>query len=104
MPPRRSESDSRKIFLASGLILLLLGGWSAFGPYGALKYLRLRKELDQVAARNEELKEQNSSLRKEITRLKTDPVYLEEVARQQFGLIKKNEVLYEIPAKKKRHE
>ncbi|MGV1098636.1 FtsB family cell division protein [Thiovibrio sp. JS02] len=104
MPPSRSQSDSKKLLISSILILVLLGAWAIFGPYGALKYYRVAKELNKVLADNEELRLSNEALRKEITKLKKDPVHLEEVARQQFGLIKKNEVIYDFPEKKKRHE
>jgi cell division protein FtsB len=60
--------------------------------------------LQAILAQNEQLREANTALRQEIDKLRNDPAYLEEVARRQFGLIKKNEVIYEFPKKKKRHE
>jgi cell division protein FtsB len=104
MPENLSESDTKKVLLYSVLIVAVVGAWSVFGPYGALKYYGVAKELDEILAENEQLREANTALHEEINRLKNDPVYLEEVARRQFGLIKKNEVIYEFPEKKKRHE
>ncbi|MFA6499976.1 MAG: septum formation initiator family protein [Desulfurivibrionaceae bacterium] len=99
-----SETDRKKVLLYSVLIVTVVGVWSVFGPYGALKYYGVAKELNEVLTQNEELREANTGLQQEINKLKKDPVYLEEVARRQFGLIKKNEVIYEFPEKKKRHE
>ncbi len=99
-----SETDRKKVLLYSVLIVTVVGSWSIFGPYGALKYYAVANELDEILAQNEQLRENNTALRQEINKLKKDPVYLEEVARRQFGLIKKNEVIYEFPEKKKRHE
>jgi len=104
MPANLSETDRKKILLYSVLIVTVVGAWSVFGPYGALKYFRVATELNEILAQNEQLRETNTALRQEINKLKKDPVYLEEVARRQFGLIKKNEVIYEFPEKKKRHE
>lgn len=104
MPANLSESDRKKVLLYSVLIVTVVGAWSIFGPYGALKYYGVANELDEILAQNEQLRESNTALRQEINKLKKDPVYLEEVARRQFGLIKKNEVIYEFPEKKKRHE
>jgi len=99
-----SETDRKKVLLYSMLIITVVGAWAVFGPYGALKYYGVASELDEILAQNEQLREANTALRQEIDKLKKDPVYLEEVARRQFGLIKKNEVIYEFPEKKKRHE
>ncbi len=99
-----SETDRKKVLLYSALIVAVVGAWSVFGPYGVLKYYEVSRELNQVLAQNEQLRESNTALKQEVNKLKKDPVYLEEVARRQFGLIKKNEVLYEFPEKKKRHE
>jgi cell division protein FtsB len=99
-----SETDRKKVLLYSVLIVTVVGTWAVFGPYGALKYYGVANELDEILARNEQLREANTALKQEIDKLKHDPVYLEEVARRQFDLIKKNEVIYEFPEKKRRHE
>ena len=104
MPANLSENDRKKVLLYSVLIVTVVGVWSIFGPYGALKYYGVANELNEILAQNEQLRESNTALRQEINKLKKDPIYLEEVARRQFGLIKKNEVIYEFPEKKKRHE
>jgi len=103
MPANLSESDNRKVLLYSVFIVTVVSAWSIFGPYGALKYYGVANELSEVLAQNEQLRETNTALKQEIHKLKNDPVYLGEVARRQFGLIKKNEVIYEFPEKKKRH-
>lgn len=99
-----SGTDRKKTLLYSLLIISVVGAWSIFGPYGALKYYRVTRELHEIMAHNEQLREANTALQQEVNKLKHDPVYLEEVARRQSGLIKKNEVIYEFPEKKKRHE
>jgi cell division protein FtsB len=104
MPANLSETDRKKMLLYSVLIVAVVGTWSVFGPYGALKYYEVANELNEILAQNEQLRETNTALQQEINKLKNDPVYLEEVAREEFGLIKKNEVIYEFPEKKKRHE
>ena len=98
------QADRRKVLIAGGLILLLVGGWSVFGPYGALRYYRIASELDKILNENERLRQSNTALYQELTKLKTDQSYLDDVARRQFGLVRKNEIIYELPEKKKRHE
>ncbi|MFA7382992.1 MAG: septum formation initiator family protein [Desulfurivibrionaceae bacterium] len=103
MPANLSETNRKKILLYSVLIVTVVSAWSVFGPYGALKYFRVATELNEINVRNEQLRESNTALQQEINKLKKDRVYLEEVARRQFGFIKENEVIYEFPEKKKRH-
>ncbi|HIJ78187.1 MAG: septum formation initiator family protein [Desulfobulbaceae bacterium] len=103
MPSRFSLQERKKIILLSTLIFLIVGAWSIFGPFGALKYYRVAGELKEVQTRNKGLTQANDNLRKEIIKLRTDPAYLEEVARKEFGLLKKNEVVYDFKPHEKRH-
>lgn len=86
------------------VILLLLALF--FTPGKGLFFLRKQKV--QVAAlrtENQELVEKNNALREEIKRVKTDTSYLEEVARGQHGLLKKDEVVFDFsPKEKKKRE
>ncbi len=102
MPPRLSQSDRKTVLLISAFIVTLIVSWSVFGPYGLVKYARVQHELEKMRITNETLKKDNDSLRKEIIKIRTDPGYLAEVARKEFGLLKRNEVIYEFKSKKRR--
>jgi len=104
MPPSRPQNDHKKILLSGLVLLLLTAAWVLFGPYGALKYHRITRELHAMETENERLRTDNETLRTEIAKLVKDPAYLAKVAREQFGLIRKNEVIYEFPEKKKKRE
>ena len=59
----------------------------------------------QVIALNVEkqkLVEKNNVLREEIKRVTTDERYLEEVAREQHGLLKKDEMVFDFSPKEKK--
>ena len=51
------------------------------------KSLEYGQRITQIAARNDQLRE-------ERRRLREDPVYLEKVAREKMGLIREGEVVY----------
>ena len=51
---------------------------------------------------NEELRQENQVLKEEIDKIQNDPEYLEEVARKKFGLIKKNELIFNFRKKRKK--
>lgn len=86
-------------WLAAGLIGLVFLSWVLFAPGGGyLQYRKARQELNTIKKKNIELEESNAALRREIERLKTDEEYLEKVAREKHGLLKKDERVYEFNA------
>ena len=94
---RPGERDSRNGFwILAGIIVLLLVVWVLFAPGGGyLHYRNSKKELAAIQQKNAELEQNNAALRQEIERLKTDEAYLEKVAREKHGLLKKDERVYE---------
>ena len=49
---------------------------------------------DMLAAENSRLEARNLELSEDIRRLRSDEAYIEEIARQKHGLLKKNETVY----------
>ncbi|MDO5673328.1 MAG: septum formation initiator family protein [bacterium] len=95
--PRYGDKGSRGGFwVLTGLVLLLLLLWLLFAPgSGYLYYRSSRKELAAIQQENARLEQNNAALRREIERLKTDEAYIEKVAREKHGLLKKDERVYE---------
>jgi len=54
-----------------------------------------RAELKQLQQKTVELEKENSALQEEINRLQNDSEYLEEVARREYGLLRKNERVFD---------
>ena len=84
--------------LAAGIL------WFLFAPgSGVLRYHHLQQQIETLSQENKSLQEHNAVLRKEIDRLQHDETYLEQMARQKYGLLKENETVYEFtpPQKKK---
>lgn len=97
-------SAGQKILLSLvTLILLNILLVIVFGDRGLVEVSRLKGERDRLLQDNRDLKQQNQSLRREIDRLKTDPAYIEHVARQELGMIGRDEVIvrFNDPAQKK---
>lgn len=88
--------------MISAIVTMIVVLWIFFSPMGLLKYYQIRKELNEVQAANQELSESNEKLRAEIDKLKNDPAFLEELARKEYGLIKKNEIIFQFTNKQKR--
>jgi len=80
------------ILLLSSLLLLIV-----FGDNSLIDLNRLKAERNTLLQKNEALKQENLSLYREIERLKNDPKYVENVARQELGVIGKDEVILKTP-------
>ncbi len=62
-------------------------------------YLNLRKvgqRLARIEEENERLVQENKRLEEEIKALEGDPFYIEKIAREELGMVKKGEIVYEI--------
>lgn len=84
----------RKIIVggaAVALVTLML--LIALGDNGLVELSRLRARERLLIQRNETLAGGNVSLYRTIDRLKGDPVYIESVARNELGMVGKNDVI-----------
>lgn len=72
-----------------------------FGDNGVVDLHMLKMKRDSLIKRNAELSQENLSLYREIERLRNDPKYVENVARQELGLIGKDEVIFKVKKEQK---
>jgi cell division protein FtsB len=95
-----SRSERRQLLYIGVFLVVLVLFWVLIAPKkSALHLVKAKQELEAIQAENKRLEEENDVLRKEIDRLKHDPTYLEEKARKEYGLLKKNEMLYKFEKK-----
>lgn len=62
-------------------------------------YIQIRKlaaKEKELQVRIKQLKKDNARLQEETLRLKNDPFYIEKIAREKYGLVKKGETVYNI--------
>ena len=72
---------------------------SAFaGEHGVAHLLRLRAARRALADSHFRLLAENAQLRRDIGRLRSDDLFLEELARRELGLVRPNEVVVRAPA------
>ncbi len=87
-------SSSRKTTLAAVAIALALAALSAADSRGLRRYFRLREEIASYEEKNRSLAGQNASLRLEIEALSGDTKALERAAREDLGLVRPDEVVF----------
>ncbi|MFZ5770424.1 MAG: FtsB family cell division protein [Thermodesulfobacteriota bacterium] len=90
-----NSKEHRTLILVSILSGFAVIAWLFFSPNGILTYYHLKKQIEAVKAENDQLKEENRLLQQKIDKIKNDPAYLEELARRDYDLLKKNELVFE---------
>ncbi|MFO7716214.1 FtsB family cell division protein [Desulfosarcina sp.] len=88
----------QKCIIAGAAVLLInLVVLIVFGDNGLVELYRLRAREQAMAAQNETLARENVNLYRTIGRLKSDPAYLESVARNELGMIGREDVVILLP-------
>jgi cell division protein FtsB len=66
-------------------------------PEGLPRMRALERELSDVTGENEMLRRSVSDLRGDVKRLRDDPAAVERIARDQLGLVRKSEIVFQFP-------
>ena len=92
-PSQVQEGRVMKLVIVIVLIALL---WVVFAPgSGIVTLVKKRSELSKLQQEKAQLEKQIDALQEDIDRLHSDPAYLEDIARRKYGLLKKNEKVYD---------
>ena len=76
------------------LFLILMGSVILFGSRGIVDNYRLDQKLLDIRKSNGELVVKNDALKKEILLLRSDMRYIEKVARDELGMVRRNDRVY----------
>ncbi len=90
---RSSRSRIALIAIAVVAVFYVLVSF-IFGEMGVIKYYRMKERYDYLTQEIATLKLDNARLLKDVHALKTDPYYLEILARDKLGLARQGEIVY----------
>lgn len=82
------------IIIAVSAAVLYLLATSILGEMGLVKYYRMKAQHQYLADEITRLKQDNVRLMREVRSLKTDPAYIERLARDKLGLSRPGEIVY----------
>ncbi len=71
-----------------------------FSPQGLPRLRGLQKELGDVDDENAELRRHIESLRGRVSRLRDDPAAVERIARDDLGLVRQTEVVFQFAGRR----
>ena len=90
-PPRRRRRALHNALLVVGCVLVID---ALVGDKGLLAMLRARQTYRSLEQSLSDVRTENAALREEARRLREDPSAIEELARQELGLMKPGEKLF----------
>lgn len=95
--PRYNQREKRalvRIFSAAALLILL---FLLFAPNCGLRsYWLIQKKNKKLTQENLHLRQENLRLQEDIQRIQHDDHYLEQIAREKYNMLRKNEEVYYI--------
>lgn len=90
---------SRFFMMLSILFILYFVLSFLFSDMGFISYNRMKKTYQGLEQNLDYLSKENERLRKEVEALKTDPNYIEKLARERLDLSKEGEIIFQYEEK-----
>jgi cell division protein FtsB len=92
-----SEVKKKKLIFLTfvSLSFIYLSISLVFGDMGLFRYLELHRTKINLENQITEINKQNEQLRTQLKLLKEDPFYKEKLAREEYGLSKPNEYIFQ---------
>ncbi len=93
----------KKYFVVLLVLVFFVIFFSTVGQRGIVRVHRLTEETDQIKTLNEKIRQENRNLKEEIDLLKRDLKRIDKIARQELGLVKEDEIIYQFRASGTEH-
>jgi cell division protein FtsB len=98
---RRLALLAERVLPVAILVVAVIGApVLIFSPQGLPRLRGLQKELADVDEENAELRREIDALHGKVARLRDDPGALERIARDNFGLVRQSEVVFQFQVKR----
>jgi cell division protein FtsB len=102
--PKRTLStlQQKRLLRISLVIAFVVALWIIFAPGRGIFQLHQKKtNLARLEVEKELMIQENKDISQAIERLQNDEEYLEQVAREEHGMLKKNEMVFDFGKEKK---
>ncbi|HOD36962.1 MAG TPA: septum formation initiator family protein [Syntrophales bacterium] len=76
------------------IILLVMGFLILFGKKGLIDNYKVQQMVKELSVTNERMLKENNKLKQEILLLRKDTKYIERLARDELGMVKKGDIVY----------
>jgi len=83
------------VLMLSSLFLLAMMALTVWGDRGLLTMWRTQRDLERLVREIEIIDQKNATLTREVQRLRGDLGYIEKIAREELGLARPGEIVFE---------
>ncbi|MBM3224390.1 MAG: septum formation initiator family protein [Candidatus Tectomicrobia bacterium] len=83
------------VLISSTLFLGAMMTFTVWGDRGLLAMWRTQHDLERLARDIEIIDQKNATLAREVQRLRSDLGYIEKIAREELGLVRPGEIVFE---------
>jgi len=93
-----SRENRRKTLVFFACVLVAMGYLFynlMFGDMGIIKYYQLRQNKIRLESELKRVEKENKALNEQVNALKKDPFYIEKYAREEYGLAKPDEFIFQ---------
>jgi cell division protein FtsB len=90
-------SGRRPRALGLAAVLLVAAGLSAYGVRAVLRVSEMGREMDAMERDLVTLRTRADELTRTVERLRTDPAYIEKLAREDLGYVREGETVLKFP-------
>ncbi|MBN1684051.1 MAG: septum formation initiator family protein [Gammaproteobacteria bacterium] len=92
----------RKIIIVLLVILFVILQYQLWG--GSIKLFYLKRAIAKETSQNDQFYKRNELLRQRVQALQQHKISVEDLAREQLGMVKKGEVYYQVVEKNQTHK
>lgn len=83
------------------LAMVFFLGLGIYGWRGVVRLQQMRGQLEALERDNATLRQQAARLTQTIDRLRNDPTYLEQIAREEQGMVRPGDTILKFPSRDK---
>jgi cell division protein FtsB len=83
------------VLIGSSLFLFAMMAFTVWGDRGLLAMWHTQHDLERLVREIEIVEQKNATLAREVQRLRSDLVYIEKIAREELGLVRPGEIVFE---------
>ena len=92
---REQRKQAYIFFTCVAIVLAYLSYHLIFGEMGVIKYIELRQNKKHLENEIIRIDKENKALNSQVNSLKKDPYYIEKYAREEYGLAKPDELIFQ---------
>ena len=87
--------------LAGAALGIAAAGLLVFGSAGAIRVWQMRQEVEVLEREIQELRAEADRLNRTVDRLREDPALVEQIAREDLGMVRPGEKVLKFPREKR---